>query len=139
MGNVRTETEQRSQETLGDEHALQIRLLGALEQALQNGADRAAIDDLFEQLISFTDAHFMSEGLLMRLHAYPEYEAHMEEHDQLITEIRTIQEIYSVDDSNDAVGHLGKLTPWVMRHMMTKDRAFEDFLKGDVAQTPMPV
>lgn len=51
------------------EHAAQINLLNPLEAAV-NGGRGAEARALFEQFVELTNAHFLSEQLIMRNHAY---------------------------------------------------------------------
>ena len=72
------------------EHALELRVVREIQAALLAG-DRQRAKSLLERLEAFTEAHFLTEQLLMRQHAYPGYEAHQQEHDRLIGELRDLR------------------------------------------------
>lgn len=122
---------QRAEEGLADmerEHALEARLVRELQSVLEAG-DLAAADALFERLEDFTNAHFLAEQLLMRLHAYPAFAAHQEEHDRLIQELRDLRRSLDGSSEIDALGAVARLERWLYAHMEVEDRALADFLQ----------
>jgi hemerythrin len=42
--------------------------------------DAAGVGEILDHLIAYSEAHFMSEELLMRLKSYDDYEDHVEDH-----------------------------------------------------------
>ena len=73
------------------EHQGQIELLLAVEAELRGTADKARLAMMLDQLIEFTNIHFMSEQVLMRELAYPGLRAHEAEHDHLMDQMRDFQ------------------------------------------------
>ena len=82
---------QLGQDALDREHQGQIDLLLAIEAELGGAGDRARLDALLDQLIEYTNIHFMSEQVEMRQQVYPELPAHEAEHDQLMEQMRDFQ------------------------------------------------
>src|SRR5208283_3378446 len=80
------------EKTIDAEHDLQMQLLDSLSQSLAAGGDFAPTRHILEQFIEFSDMHFLSEQLIMRLNGYPGYEAHLEEHTRLMKKVREIRE-----------------------------------------------
>jgi len=115
------------------EHALEIRMVRELQAALAAG-DRPAAKALFERLEDFSNAHFLAEQLLMRLHAYPAFAVHEEEHDRLIAELRDLRRALDAVEPADPVGAVARLERWLYAHMESEDKALCDFL----AQSPAP-
>jgi len=115
-------------ETMEREHALETRMVRELQGALAAG-DRAAADTLFDRLEELTEAHFLAEQLLMRLHAYPAYAAHQEEHDRLIAELRDLRGSLDSAEPADPVGAVARLERWLHAHMQSEDAALADFLR----------
>ena len=58
-------------EDLDAEHALQYKLLSEVERLLAE-ENEAAARDVIRRLYDYSEAHFASEQVLMRLHSYPE-------------------------------------------------------------------
>ena len=55
------------------EHRVQLGLLSAVRNAVAEGRGETEVNEILEQLVDYTKVHFMSEELLMRLHAYPQH------------------------------------------------------------------
>ncbi|MCW8949956.1 MAG: hemerythrin family protein, partial [Sedimenticola sp.] len=73
--------------TIDGEHAIQIGMINLLGQAI---AEKQSITDktnILDQLINYTEVHFMSEQLIMRQHSYEGYNEHNVEHDNLMEQL----------------------------------------------------
>ena len=114
--------------TMEREHALEIRIVRELQEALSAG-DLAAADTLFQRLEELTEAHFLAEQLLMRLHAYPAYAAHQEEHDRLIAELRDLRGSVGSAEPADRLAAVARLERWLHAPMQSEDVALTDFLR----------
>ena len=106
------------------EHALQYKLLAEAEQALTtNRIEDARI--AVQQLYSYSDAHFGSEQVIMRLHAYPGYHAHLREHGDLLAAlVRLVGDI----DTTNALPSAAAIRRWLTAHIHHADQAFVDYL-----------
>ena len=112
------------------EHQVQLGLVRALKEALEAGPDdpaSGAVPALLRRLVDYSDAHFLSEQLLMRLYAYPAYSDHVLEHDRLIGELRGLAESWE-KGGGDAAGLVGRVERWLLTHMATADKALEAYL-----------
>jgi hemerythrin len=116
-------------ENLDAEHRVQIGLVTALRQALENDEDAAAIAELLDRLVSYTDAHFMAEQLLMRQYAYPFYEAHELEHDRLVEQVHELQRRYQSGELALTMQVARSLEEWLFAHTKGTDHALEEYLK----------
>lgn len=117
-------------ETLSHEHQVQLGLFKALSQAVRERWGREDTREILDQLIQYTDVHFSSEAVLMRLHAFPQFDAHTTEHDDLMGQIQDIQEQFLNEDRTATLKDLARLEDWLTRHIETKDRAFAKYLEG---------
>ena len=106
------------------EHALQFKLLGEAERLLESG-ERAAARELIVQLHSYSDAHFASEQVLMRLHSYPGYAAHEREHGELLD---ALQGLLTNLDADDPARAAGSLRRWLTSHIRHADQSFVEFM-----------
>ena len=118
------------EKTVDAEHDLQMQLLDSLAQALEKGDDFSAAKHVLEQFIEFSDMHFLSEQLVMRLHGYPGYEPHLEEHTRLMKKVREIRS--SVNNGEARIGFqlVQQLREWLLTHIAIEDVAFGEFLKS---------
>lgn len=116
-------------EPVDSEHRVQIGLMDALCNALEQEPVQGAIDDILERLVSYTDAHFMAEQLLMRQYSYPLYEAHELEHDRLVEKVHELQRKYRAGETRMTLEIAQSLKAWLLRHIKSTDHALGDFLK----------
>lgn len=68
---------------IDNEHQVQVALLDTLAENLAAAADPTQIEEVMSQVSDYSSVHFVSEQLLMRLHSYPSYESHIQDHDRL--------------------------------------------------------
>lgn len=71
------------------EHELQIALVDAFER-VAGANERAEAGRILEQMAELSEMHFLAEELVMQLHQYPGYEAHANEHGNLLKEMRRL-------------------------------------------------
>lgn len=110
------------------EHKVQIGLIQALERSIEQGRGRSDISSILSQLVEYTNIHFMSEQLLMRLHAYPDIAGHEMEHDHLIEQLRRVEDGFLAGDSEMATSEIAMLKRLVIDHIKTHDQTFARYL-----------
>jgi len=114
---------------MDEEHALQLRLLRELLQSLEADDDPAALE-LFERLDQFTSAHFLAEELLMRLHAYPDFEAHRAEHGEFVEALAALRERLSAGGSSALRDDADAFARRLLAHIATTDGALGTFQRS---------
>jgi hemerythrin-like metal-binding protein len=117
------------EKSIDAEHDLQMQLLDSLSQAIQRGGELSPMKYILEQFIEFSDMHFLSEQLVMRLHGYPGYEPHLEEHTRLMKKVREIRANLMRGENEPSLVLVKDLRDWLMQHIATEDAAFGTFLK----------
>jgi hemerythrin-like metal-binding protein len=111
------------------EHGLQIGLIESFREAVAGEGAAADAQAILERLKDFTNAHFLAEQLLMRLHNYPGYEAHVQEHDRLVEALGTMQASLASGELKASADAAELLSEWFGTHVQTLDQAFAAFLK----------
>jgi len=117
------------EQTIDTEHDLQMQLLDSLSHTLEKGADFSSVRHVLEQFIEFSDMHFLSEQLVMRLHSYPGYEPHLEEHTRLMKKVREIREKVMHGEKLSSLQLVQELRDWLLAHIATEDVTFGEYLK----------
>ena len=107
------------------EHALQYKLLSEAERLLNEGRTDAA-REVVQQLHDYSEAHFGSEQVLMRLHAYPGYQSHLREHGDLLNALR---QLLANVGTGPASASAADLRRWLSSHVHHADQAFLDFMQ----------
>jgi hemerythrin len=110
------------------EHHVQLSLAQTLCEAASTGVDTALAREILDQLVAYSDVHFLSEQLLMRLCSYPDYDDHLSDHDRLMLKLEAARQ----RDGEEQI-----LTPpeaeailaLLAQHISTRDRRFVDFFR----------
>ena len=113
---------------IDSEHRVQIGLMDALEQAVREGRKGARIDELLERLLDYSRVHFLSEQLLMRLHAYPDYEAHLQEHDRMIQALGQLRGLMVGGGVEATLPVIEALREDLLNHIRSQDRQLGNYL-----------
>ena len=109
------------------EHDLQLQLIDSLTESIEKGGDFSPARYVLDQFIEFSDMHFLSEQLVMRLHNYPGYEPHLEEHTRLMKKVREIRDSVVRGDQKVSRELVEGLREWLLNHIATKDVAFGEY------------
>ena len=117
------------EKSIDAEHDLQMQLLDSLAQAIQRGGELSPMKYILEQFIEFSDMHFLSEQLVMRLHGYPGYEPHLEDHTRLMKKVREIRANLMKGEHEPSLMLVKELREWLIQHIASEDAAFGTFLK----------
>lgn len=111
------------------EHEMQLGLLRELCKAAGSQGDPAVVGEILERLIDYSEAHFMSEELLMRLHSYDDYEDHVEDHVMMLDTLRGMAASHARGESTLVTGRAAETLDFIGRHIATRDRRFADCLR----------
>jgi len=117
------------EKSIDTEHDLQMQMLDSLAESLQKSGDFSPARHILEQFIEFSDMHFLSEQLVMRLHSYPGYEAHLEAHTQLMKKVREIRDSVLRGENAPSLKLVQQLRDWLLHHIGSEDVAFGEFLR----------
>ncbi len=116
------------------EHAGQISLLNDLKAAVRSGADDSVVYALLNELVEQTNLHFLSEQILMRLHAYEASESHLLEHERLLGQVQKLKEDLATGTATDKHGLIEAIRSWLLVHIQTADKALAEYLSTKSAQ-----
>ena len=112
------------------EHAIQLGLLRAAQAQLDRGDDpgqgsdeAANTTELVEQLFTYSEAHFLSEQLLMRLAARPNYEGHVLQHEELMQDLDAVRECTQQGDRAAAAARLRVHEERLLAHIRSWDQS----------------
>lgn len=107
------------------EHEELIGVINALGDLIAEGGPLDSIEALLGEIHAQIEAHFALEEKLMRERGYAGYEAHKEDHDRLLEEIREIMEDAADMDRGQLRDSLAqRLNIWFSEHFRTLDRSF---------------
>lgn len=114
-------------ETLDSDHQKLVAIINQLADSVMNPSSQQANEELLRDLLAQTIAHFALEDQLMVTHRYPHAEEHMAEHAKLIQMAFDTKAEFEADLSS-SVSLLRFLRRWLTHHILTTDKALEDYL-----------
>ena len=116
------------------EHLAQLGVLNDLKTAVRSGADDSVVYALLHELVEHTNLHFLSEQLLMRLHAYEAYESHFLEHERLLGEVQNLRVSLVTGTDTDKQRLIEALRSWLLVHIQTADKTLAEYLSRRAAR-----
>lgn len=114
---------------LDADHIMIFSLINHIDEAHLTGSDENAIGRILQVLIERAFAHFQREEMLMKKHAYPEFEAHAAEHKKIIEELEDLYEAYQDKPSADVSREIVEmLSSWLEEHVLETDMRYRPYL-----------
>jgi hemerythrin-like metal-binding protein len=114
---------------IDSEHQVQIGLLNALCDAVEQGDDDGQIQEILDQLVSYSELHFMSEQLLMRMYAYPHYEDHLRDHELMTERLRQIRDRVVQGEQSFALATAHSMKLFLVSHIQSRDHDLTTYLE----------
>ncbi|OIP14591.1 MAG: hypothetical protein CO105_06220 [Comamonadaceae bacterium CG_4_9_14_3_um_filter_60_33] len=111
------------------EHQVQLDLLEKLCVALESGTDASQSTALLTELIDYSEAHFMSEELLMRMKSYDDYEDHQDDHVQMLEVLRGLATQLNSGQTAQATGKARDMLGFISQHIATRDKRLADHVR----------
>jgi diguanylate cyclase (GGDEF)-like protein/hemerythrin-like metal-binding protein len=110
---------------LDEQHHGLTRTLNRLNGAILNNKPKKEILDLYDELIGATASHFETEERYMIHYHYPERDAHIKEHSQLVNDAKKFRE--QLCNAGDTL-NLQSIRDWLLNHIQNSDKPLADFL-----------
>ena len=118
-----------------DEHKKLVALINALFDAAQAGRGREALGSTLDELVTYTQSHFINEEQALARSAYPHLDTHRREHEKLTRQVIDIQRKYHAGASAMlSMEVMSFLKSWLVKHIQGTDQKYAPFLR-DQAQT----
>lgn len=107
--------------SMDDEHREMIDLINDTYAKLGSDSDAVLVEECLEEIFTTISMHFALEERIMQQAHYPEYQAHKNDHEDLLDQIRDMMDDFSSDPATGA-GLLEKsLSDWFANHFSTFD------------------
>ena len=114
--------------SIDNEHRIQIGLLNALYDAVNDKKAESEINQILNQLTSYSELHFMSEELLMRMYAYLDYDDHVNDHEAMTEHLKKIMETISAGQNSMTLKTVSDMRQFLLSHISTRDKALSEYL-----------
>jgi hemerythrin len=113
------------------EHRQMIEMINHIYEHMERSGSSDAIEAGLEDIYAGIAAHFALEERYMREAGYAEYEAHKENHEKLLDEIRELMDCFADDPKAGRKRLKRSLARWFGVHFSTFDARLHDQL-GEV-------
>lgn len=113
---------------IDNEHRVQLGMLQALCDAVEQGQAASKIHEILNQLTAYSELHFTSEELLMRMYAYPDYDDHVLDHTAMTERLNQIMRRYAAGKNHLALKIANEMREFLLAHINNRDRALTDYL-----------
>ena len=108
-------------DAIDHEHEHLIEQINQLYALLDQPMDTLAIEAMLDNLQTDISAHFALEELLMREADYVEYQAHKDDHEDLLDQIHDLIFSFAEDAETGRALLTNKLSAWFGRHFTSFD------------------
>ena len=108
-------------EAVDVEHREMIDMINAFYDELQGRRDATSIEHFLGDIHMTISAHFALEERVMQRSNYAEFDAHKEDHEDLLDQIRELMDTFSVDPTNGLKLLKERLSDWFAVHFSTFD------------------
>lgn len=114
--------------TIDNQHKKLIDLLNNFYEGVNSGSGKDKLIMLIQGLKNYTIEHFTAEERIMKLHMYPDFDAHKKQHDEFVAKV---EDIYSKFVSGKMVLSLeitGFIKTWISQHIQGTDKRYSNYL-----------
>ncbi len=116
-------------EKIDEQHKKWFQILNNFYKAFKKGQGQLFVMGTLKEFFDYTQYHFAEEEKLFKKYNYPQMDAHIKTHKQLIWEIT---HMYNETGNNNIILSLKTielLKDWLIKHILTLDKAFGEFVR----------
>ena len=117
-------------EQIDREHRSLVDALNQLHAAMKMGKGKAELERVLTFLKDYTVSHFKAEEAMMQKHGYPGTGVHLAAHADLVKQVSAFVTDYQSGKVLLTGAVFNFLESWLVRHIMSEDKALGDFLNG---------
>ncbi len=108
-------------DAMDDEHREMIDLINATYEKLESDSDPDQVDECLSEVYKTISMHFALEEKIMRDNSYAEYQAHKDNHEELLDQIRDLMDDFHEDPESGRAHLEQRLSDWFSGHFSTFD------------------
>ena len=111
---------------IDEQHKGLFDCLARVEAAIDEKKQGSSVFFELDQLADYARIHFAVEEIEMRIHRYPDFDAHVREHRAFEARIRQFSEVALHRNIFEEVREF--LNEWLVRHIQVADKAYAPYL-----------
>jgi len=110
------------------QHQKLLGLINQLQTAVDHKTGEAFENEALEALVDYTRTHFTYEEGLLKDNAYPDYEPHKAQHEEMINEVEKVLAGYKKDPDTAMRNAADYLKDWLINHINGTDKLYSSYL-----------
>lgn len=115
-------------ETIDADHKKLLGMINQLQTAAHYKTDKTMIEDILNGLVDYTKYHFTREEGMMQDADYPDFEAHKQQHEEMIAQVGRFVDEYRVDGTKTIEEVAMYLKTWLINHINGSDQKYAPYL-----------
>lgn len=117
---------------MDEQHKKLFGLVNDLNEAMKQGRARDELVRVFDELVRYTQTHFVFEERYMESIGYPHLAQHKKEHAELLRQVAAFKTDYDAGKAMISVKLMGFLRDWVRGHIQKSDKQYGAWVREDV-------
>jgi hemerythrin len=109
---------------IDEQHKVLVQLVNQLNDAMHAGQGKAALQQVLNELVRYTQYHFGTEERLMAQHGYVNSDAHKGEHQRFIKDVAAFKQKFDSGNAMISSEIMNFLRDWLAKHIMGSDKTF---------------
>ena len=110
------------------EHRKLVTLIEAMHTSIRDKEPKDAIERVVNEIVDYTQSHFVNEELLMQNEQYPQFADHKVEHQNLIEEVEIFKERLLSNFPDGRQDLYRFLREWLINHILESDKKFAAYV-----------
>lgn len=116
--------------SIDNQHKKLIAIINDLNDAMSQGKGKEVIGGIIKQLENYTVEHFRFEEDLFRKHGYPETNAHIKQHQDLVKQVSDFRQKFESGHLMLSLNVMNFLKDWLRNHILETDKKYISFFKS---------
>jgi len=115
---------------IDEQHMELVVFLNELYDSMKAGKGKDTLNAVLKSLMEYTRTHFTTEESLMKLYAYPDYEAHKQKHEKMTQHVLELKKQYDSGQISSPIQITNFLKDWLTKHIQGTDKSYGPFLNA---------
>nr|MBF0221607.1 hemerythrin family protein [Desulfobulbaceae bacterium] len=116
---------------IDDQHMGLINIINRLHAAMLENKSKLIMGDILQQLVEYSNDHFMYEENLLEAHDYPSLIDHKRVHEEMREKVCQLQSDYRSGKVIFSLTVMDFLKEWLADHILGDDHLYKDFLNSE--------
>ena len=116
-------------EMIDNDHKKLLTLINNLQTAVYYPTGEGFERQALEEVVNYTKYHFQREEDLMQKHGYPDYEAHKQQHEEMVSKVNGFVTAYEENREGAIEEATQFLKTWLINHIAGTDQRYTPYLR----------